>query len=50
MYGAAIEQPQVENGQREISASVQAGKCPSCDGDLLIYVGLYLSWQECLNC
>lgn len=26
------------------------GVCPSCDGECLVMVGQFVSWEECLSC
>lgn len=30
--------------------TLQETRCPSCRGQLLIFVGEYVSWEDCLSC
>ena len=43
-----IEQRSPPEG--ETSFSIQMSECPDCRADMFIYVGLYISWEECLSC
>ena len=34
----------------ELAFNIQMSECPDCRGSMIIYIGAYISWEECLSC